>query len=264
METEEFQPPDHIEERTVEETRELLKDPNHLATHAEVNKAFPPDPEQLFSQEWHNFCFDKDNLCYELLNEEHLESLSDYLVERMNSIGASIEKPVTILEIGAGNGRLSHFLEEKLDRKAFGKAKVVATDSGEWGLRTNFPVEQLEHKQALEEYNPDIVICSWMPYLKDFTADFRATSSVKEYILVGETDDGCSGHEWHTWGNDWDNEHSNKGDLKPYEEDGFERADLEEISDKQICRMDLLGSKLLYKRHSRTVSFRRIVSSTTE
>jgi hypothetical protein len=34
----------------------------------------------------------------------------------------------------------------------------------------------------------------------DWTAAFRATPSVRSYLLLGETDDGCCGRPWSTWG----------------------------------------------------------------
>lgn len=58
----------------------------------------------------------------------------------------------------------------------------------------------MDYKEALKKYKPDIVISSWMPYTEDWTKDFRTFSSVKEYILIGEPDNGCCGHPWKMWG----------------------------------------------------------------
>ena len=89
-----------------------------------------------------------------------------------------------------------------------------------------------------------------MPYQTDSTKDFRSCPSVKEYILIGETDHGCCGHPWETWGVTWDfKDH----DQTPYQVDGFERFDLQDLRGLQICRTD----QLLDWRHSETVSFRR-------
>jgi hypothetical protein len=37
--------------------------------------------------------------------------------------------------------------------------------------------------QALNAHAPTIVLCAWMPMFNDFTAAFRATPSVKEYLF---------------------------------------------------------------------------------
>ncbi|MDI6603285.1 MAG: hypothetical protein QME57_04235 [Patescibacteria group bacterium] len=237
-------------ELTPDELRKKLRDPNFLPSHKEIRKAFA-DWEQ-----WMEFCFDKENPVFEFLNEEYLNALADYFVGKIQEYGASEEKPLVILEIGAGNGRLSHFLQQKLEERAPGQTKVVATDSGEWRLKRDFPVEQLKHDEAMKKYSPDIVIVSWMPYLQDSSKDIRKCPSVKEYILIGETDGGCCGDPWETWGQPWllwDEDDEGGEKIPPYEADGFEREDLDELSDLQICRTDEPGRY----RHSRTVSFKR-------
>ena len=55
----------------------------------------------------------------------------------------------------------------------------------------------------MKKHSPDIVIFSWMPYQEDSSKDIRKFDSVQEYILIGETDGGCCGDEWETWGHSW-------------------------------------------------------------
>ena len=163
--------------------------------------------------------------------------------------------PWKLLEIGAGDGRLSHFLSLELQRERRGEgrrsggagtgageegeqeaattmtnntttpsssdgsssssssssssnssgARVVATDSYGWGLKkaaSSFAhVEDMAFEAALKKHEPRVVLVSWMPMGVDWTAAIRATPSVQEYVLVGEADDGCCGHNWLTWGN---------------------------------------------------------------
>jgi hypothetical protein len=94
-----------------------------------------------------------------------------------------------------------------------------------------------------------------MPYQEDWTKDIRMCDRVKEYILIGETDYGCCGDHWETWGKSWpwgvDDEGGEK--IPPYEVDGFGRKDLDELSDLQVCRTDSPGNY----HHSKTVSFKR-------
>lgn len=231
-----------------------MKDPNFLPAHEQIENAFAND------HEWRNFCEDDDNPVFEFLNQEYLNALADYFVQRIETYGASKEKPILVLEIGAGNGRLSHFLQQKIEEKAPGQAKVIATDSFEWEIKPSFPVEKLNHIKSIKKYNPDIVVCSWMPSNKDSTKDIRKIPNVKEYILIGETEGGCCGASWDTWGKIpsyelqlLEEEGAETEKIPPYEADGFERLDLKNLSKHQICRTDCV--KDYY--HSETVSFRR-------
>lgn len=233
-------------ELTPDELQKKLRDPNFLPTHEQITKAF------THWRQWHQFCFDKERPVFEFFNEEHLTALADYFVGKIKEHGASEERPLVILEIGAGNGRLAHFLQQKLEERAPRQTKVIATDSGAWlSVQRDFPVEQLQHDEAMEKYRPDIVICSWIPYKKDFSKDIRKFDSTKEYVLIGEVDGDLCGHDWETWGGSWCSE--GRGKIPPYEADGFEREDLDYLSKLQICRTDDPGS---YWR-SKTVSFKR-------
>lgn len=234
-------------ELTPDKLREKLRDPHFLPTHEQITKAFRS------WDEWYQFCFDEERPIFEFFNEEYLNALADYFVGKIQEYGAGRERPLIILEVGAGNGRLSHFLQQKLNERAPDQTKVIATDPGKWRLKRDFPVEQLRHNEALEKYRPDIVIFSWMPYEEDYTEDFRKCASVQEYILIGETDRGCCGDEWKTWGWSWEEDDEGEKRVPPYEADGFERHNLDDLSLLQICRTDEPGRYF----HSRTVSFIR-------
>ena len=242
--------PNENKELSPQEIREKLKDPSYLPTHREIDRTFKS--KDFISREWSDFCFDEQNPVFEFLNEEFLNAFSDYLSQRAKELGASEEAPITVLEVGAGNGRLTYFLQKKLEERLPGQVKVVASDSGKWGIKTAFPVDVIEHKEALKKYKPKIVVFSWMPYGEDYTADMRAETSVEEYLLIGETDGGCCGNEWETWGSSYGNDE----EVPPYKADGFMRSDLEDLSSQQICRTDQ-PSQGYY--HSSTVSFERKV-----
>ena len=228
---------------TPKELREKLCDPRFLPTHEQVVRSFGS------WEQWRNFCFNRDNPVFEFLNQEYLEAFAGYLVNRIDELGKNEKNPLTILELGAGNGKLSHFLRVKIEKKTPKKTVVIATEPGEWNLRNYFKLEKLDHLEALRKYSPDIVIFSWMPYKKDVTNDIRKFDSVKEYILIGETDGGCCGDEGGTWGCG-----KNKNEQKPpYASDGFQRKDLDNLSAMQICRTDEPGEY----HHSKTVSFKR-------
>jgi hypothetical protein len=216
--------------------------------------------------------------------DEEAAALSASADERVED---AWEEPWTLLEIGAGDGRLSHFLSVELakasggssgEAAAGGAVKVVATDSYGWGLKKSksdfMHVEDVGFERALQKHQPEVVLVSWMPMGVDWTAAIRATPSVKEYILVGETDDGCCGCNWHTWGNpayapsvplpssspaDFDGAAAADGGAEsappqpPYVVDGWTRHEVDEPSALQLCRFDSED----FVGNSRTVAFRR-------
>jgi hypothetical protein len=236
-----------LRDKTREELIDKMRDPSYLPSNREISIAFESEPD-----EWTKFCLEKDSPIYECLNKEFIDSLSEYLSQRVGGLKVSNDQPITILEVGAGSGRLTHFLQQKLEQAIPGKVRIVATDSGEGKLKVSFPVERLDNKMAIKKYKPQIVICSWMPFEKDFSADFRAAASVKEYLLIGETA-GCCGDLWLTWGC---KDGEEDGEIPPYKADGFEYVKIPEIEKNQISRIDepeLIG----YCPKSGTVSFRR-------
>jgi hypothetical protein len=239
-----------------QQRREKLRDPTYLPTRKDFFCAFESEtqPGELDDQEFTSFCFNKENCVYEVLNKEFIESLGNYIFRRVNELGATKDEPLTIIEIGAGNGRLTHFLKAQLEQVVPGKVTMIATDSVKWGIKTDFPVEKLDHQVAIEKYRPKIVICSWMTQEKDLSADFRLAKNVEEYILIG-CDEVCGG-KWETWGiPPWGEEEKEEYKIPPYQVDGFEREDLDDVRKNQICRMDWIGRDFTA---SKTVSFKRI------
>lgn len=213
---------------------------------------------------------------YEVLNREFVSALAGYLIDRAGVIQEGPDKPVSILEVGAGIGKLSRFLEFFFDEMAEDRINLNAVDTGEFSLTSALGpnVEQLDYEEGLRRYKPSIVICSWMPLDEDWTQAMRDTPSVQEYILIGEGSGGCCGAQWETWGNTDNLTHSMRvllledekmGDeersvietkikelesmIPPSEADGFSRYPIEHLTDLQTGIHERL--------HSETVSFRR-------
>jgi len=241
------------------ELAEKMKDPRYLPSRNEISKAFDNSTKQEFNE----FC-DKNNI-YEFFNQEYVASLSDYLVR---SIGKAQEalylkeiRPITVLEVGAGNGKLMFHLQQKMREMGLreDQVKFVATDDKSWDDgKTSEPameVENLDADKSVKKYKPDIVIFSWMPPNTDLSQALRQ-DGVGEYILIGERGGVTGGNE--TWG-------INSGEVDDYvpgyEKDGFQRVDLEPsgdeegIIDGQIARND---EPPFSTGRSGTTSFRRV------
>jgi hypothetical protein len=267
----------------VEKALKKLKDPHYLPPFSEVNfltqvkdtvrsygesldiqvQDFLDDDENAPEGEWHG-----PEAVYEIYTKEYIEHFSQYLIQQIETYYQKTGKPALILEVCAGNGKLTHFLGEYMestDKEIFKKCGIIASDSGEWDLREVFPVRKMNHNQALERYEPTIVICSWMPYQEeDLSSDFRKTESVQEYILIGDQE--CCGHGDSAWEEHEDDfvkvETPNKETYFKGERDGFIGEYLRDLKSWQIGRTDILYGRYennLGEQRSRsdTVSFRR-------
>lgn len=206
-----------------------FEDPSFLPNLHEVHSYFGFGSKG--NAAFHNFC--KTHKIYEFLTQEFVEALAGYLEKRILEIHTTQKKELRILEVCAGDGRLTHFLQHFLDQKVPNQYSITASDSGEWSIKPVFPVVKINHLQALDQIQPDIVICSWMPKGKDLTRDFRLTASVKEYILIGNPQE-C-GDPWLTWG-----EKSNK--TSAFEQDGFQLTMFGKEFPKQLCMDSDLNS----------------------
>jgi len=196
---------------------------------------------------------------YEFLTSDFVNLLAKYLIDRVELLQrAQLKKKVVkILEVGAGDGRLTYFLREAM--ADLPHVDIMATD-----LRKNAtpeaetsrcfaPVYSFGYREALEKFRPNIVICSWMPMGIDWTASFREQTNVSEYVLIGETDWGVCGHPLKTWGMRVPGSSTGHDVCPSYEVDGFHRVPLGDVSDVQLSRYD--GA--LFWGNSRTVSFQR-------
>ena len=164
--------------------RERLKDPLYLPSRAEVARIED-------ATEYSNELGD-----HEILNHEYVRALAEHLQFVARRIPHGEGKPLRVVEVGAGSGRLSYFLNEELKRAAYGgppAVEVIATTPAPGEPDPNrdipdmpvlAPVEFLLANEAIERYKPDLVIASW-PTLDDLDRLVVDAPSVKELILIG-------------------------------------------------------------------------------
>ena len=229
-----------------------FRDPTYLPSYEEVCSAFPTDV-LIKDMWWLRFVGDSyygkpgNFLFFEFLTQEYVDALAAYLKSRATDLGANLQEPLKVLEVGAGDGRLAHFMKEQLqsDRSIV----YSATDSGteKWKFTSAFPgVQRLDYRLAVQAYKPAIVISSWMPMGDDWTPVFRRAKSVQEYILIGDED--LCGDPFSTWGNEGPD-----GIPAPYSVDGFTKHIIRSAEKFQISK----GSWYPVTPHSSTISYRR-------
>ncbi len=195
---------------------------DYLPTQDEVMAAFPIEGE------FYKFC--RENKIYEFITKEYINSLANHLISSAEKIIQTEGKEsITILEIGAGDGKLTHSLRKRLSEiNPKLSVKFIATDNKDWekrgDVKSSSEVEGLNHIAALKKYNPDIVISSWMLPGEDWTQQIRNTQSVMEYIMIGEPGAGCVGTS-SAWGDDYYDEDYKLKEPKAVK-DGFKIIDI--------------------------------------
>jgi hypothetical protein len=219
---------------------------------------------------------------YQFWTREYIHKLAWYIHSRCMKEGG---KETLLVDVGAGDGLLASLLRHAFDeikyqsmgyKSTIKVPEILATDNGSWQIPLRAPVENWSVEETMQRLQNDendprdvIVICSWMPLHQDWTRMFRSghRRRVKEYILIGECDDGQCGDLWETWGNAGFLEVEPGGDRSgetgvttttatteppPYEQDGYTRHELRELVPYQFSRFDCARS-----RAGRTWSFRR-------
>lgn len=161
---------------------------------------------------------------FEIWTQEYIEAFSNYLEDRINYFQSKYREEIVILEVGAGDGRLSYFLQGVTNKSNIHGTKIIATnmDSSHFEIDAPFDnVINIEASDALAKFSPTIVICSWMMHGVDWTPLFRQTQSVEEYILIGP--EGPCGTE-ETW----------------EKFSGFSKIEHDNLKGLQLSRLDIL------------------------
>ena len=188
--------------------RNKFRSRKYLPTQAEVNK-IPFKQRESYQEEF----FD-----YEIWNREYIKALSAYLAKY---------KKAKILEVGAGSGLLSYFLRQRLP-----DSQIITTDISLRHQVAGAPVLKMSMKQALQKYQPDILLCSWPDEF--FWQEIKFNTSAKKIILIG--DEECT-----PLGKDV------KGEWQWLKIKGYKVKELLPAKKAQTSR-DSLGATLIYSR----------------
>ena len=144
-------------------------------------------------------------------------------------------KPDIILEVGAGKGIICKHLSKILDKK------IILTDSYDWWNYNDADVLKRTYQEAIEEFKPDLIIVSWIPYHENWSKDFRKYPFVKGYIIIGEKRGGATGCD-KDWKTDW------------------KIQNLNNVTKYGICKTDygcFIKDSLVWLRHSNVTYFER-------
>lgn len=173
------------------------------------------------------------HMVFQIPNKEFI----DELAKKIKDIG-----PGTILEVGAGRGIISKYVSKVLGKD------IIVTDSYDWWNYKNSETKILcpnvlkrNYIDAIEEFQPDLIIASWIPYGQYWTKDFRKYPFVKGYIIIGEGRGGATGCE-EDYITDWKIEY------------------LDNIGEYGICKTDIgffSKNPIFVIKHTRVIYFKR-------
>jgi hypothetical protein len=85
----------------------------------------------------------------------------DELATIINTVLASVPAEGPALEVMAGDGKLTEFLQSRI------KTQIVATDARDGRYNIAYPkwIDTLDALKSIERYSPSFIIISWEPYL---------------------------------------------------------------------------------------------------
>ena len=178
---------------------EWVRDPDYLPT--------IDDLRTLHSQQlWDDFVHHNPlGSQFQIYTKEFVDSFAKFITDKIKE---QTKKEIAIMDVGAGNGRLTHFLEETIGNQIKDKIiKFSAIDDLSWDnkisssggspfwIQKNFKVEELSIEEALKN-DPDIVVCSWMPKDEDWTKFFKENINIKIFIMIGEENECGTESSW--------------------------------------------------------------------
>ena len=120
---------------------------------------------------------------FQFYSKEFIKTLASKIVDCLERV----ESRNPILEIMAGNGKLTQFLQPFVERR------IIATDAKTRRSDIAHPkwVEKLDALEAVERYEPALVLVSWEP----FYSDIGVKIAKRGYPLVWIGDpDSCAVH----------------------------------------------------------------------
>lgn len=130
-----------------------------LRTYDEVIRFFTKVEQEFDRKKYCNGENTGGRWIYQILTLEFVKDLAALL----NAIRSNDTRNGPILEVMAGDGLLSHYLQPLLT------SQIISTDAKTSRDQIEFPksMEQLDALEAIAKYEPSLVLMSWEPFYSD-------------------------------------------------------------------------------------------------
>ena len=155
-----------------------------LMSYADVDEYFQKI-EKEYSSGWFMYCRGhniNNRVIYQVFSEEFIDEIAEIINRKISETGEGD----LVLEVMAGDGKLSEFLRPKIN------GTLITTDDMKWES-VKYPdfIEELSAKDAIKKYNPDIIIMCWEPY--GSRLGVKLAKEGHKLLWIGEGAGGCCG-----------------------------------------------------------------------
>ncbi|KAH8062984.1 peptide-methionine (S)-S-oxide reductase [Aureococcus anophagefferens] len=117
--------------------------------------------------EFNSYC--ENHEIYDFWTKDYVDGLAAHLAAARDERGVEV---LEVVEVGAGDGRLSFFLRRALKKLGAERAvNVVATDSGQWRFAPRHEVKAASAEAAAD--GAHVALVAWMPMGVDWTSSWR-------------------------------------------------------------------------------------------
>lgn len=155
----------------------------NLMKYADVFEFFRKIGKEYISG-WRMYCcgHNKNNRSiFQVFSEEFINDIASIVNRKLSETGGEL-----VLEVMAGDGKLSEFLRPRIN------GTLITTDSMRWES-VKYPdfIEELNAEDAINKYNPDIIIMCWEPYMSRLGV--KLAKEGRKLLWIGEGSGGCCG-----------------------------------------------------------------------
>ncbi len=141
----------------------------------------------ILNTDWFSVCHEYG--IFEIFTQEYIKELSNFIEKRFG-------KNIKIVEVCAGDGRLTKVLKEKgfniigIDDRSRQKDEKGKTKEKQDIKYPDFIINQ-EALQYIKDIKPELIIASWIEYGSDL--DIKIVETGIPLIIIGEGHGGCTG-----------------------------------------------------------------------
>jgi hypothetical protein len=184
--------------------------------------------------------------------QEFVTSLAEYCKERLDNVYSKelgTTKDAPILMLGNNVGKLTFLLNQTKICPVPFIASHERPNHNPYILQipphlqndfTPKPIQQMKDADALEKYQPSMVLLSNMKANVDITSTIRRFGCVKEYLTIGIPDSYSEGHGWDTFGAPHLRDKNDQTTVPAFAAAGFDRMRIPTLSrwllHKHDCR----------------------------
>lgn len=202
---------------------------------------------------WYTFCQIVNHL-YEYPTQELVAGLVGRLATTAEQVKLQTGETFRLLEVAAGQGRLTVAVSQELHKIGI-EHHTLAVDNQDlydgWSGVAGI-AKKMDAESATKSFLPHAVLGAWLPF-RDWTPTFRALSTVRQYIFLGNPEQ-CGTPA--IWGDQPEVSSPDVVYIPEYAADGFEKEEWSELQPIQLCWSSMSGTESTMH-PSKTVAFNR-------